>query len=209
MGLEARTRVTLNGREDAGIAHCGDGEIDFRGEARLRWKWSDLTRIAANDGVLSISRNAETAEFFLGPDAEKWLARIKNPKPRLDKLGLKADHRYRTIGQFEDTFAAELRERAGCPCQDRPLDVVFVRVDGAADLDRLLEAKREIVPNGMIWAVWPKGRKELREDDIRTFALAHGLVDVKVASFDGTRSALKLVIPVALRPTSGGRSANR
>jgi hypothetical protein len=48
--------------------------------------------------------------------------------------------------------------------------------------------------------LWPKGRKELREDDVRAAAKAQGLVDVKVMSFSATLSALKLVIPVALRP---------
>ena len=47
--------------------------------------------------------------------------------------------------------------------------------------------------------MWPKGRPELREDDIRRAALAIDLVDVKVAAFSATHSALKLVIPVAKR----------
>ncbi|HEY2980381.1 MAG TPA: hypothetical protein VGJ22_04300 [Anaerolineales bacterium] len=48
-------------------------------------------------------------------------------------------------------------------------------------------------------AVWTKGRKEFREDDIRAFALAHDLVDVKVMAFSETLSGLKLGIPVAKR----------
>ena len=51
----------------------------------------------------------------------------------------------------------------------------------------------------MIWAVWPKGRKKLREDDVRGYALAQGLVDVKVVSFSETLSGLKLMIPRKLR----------
>ena len=48
---------------------------------------------------------------------------------------------------------------------------------------------------GAVWAVWRKGRKELNENHIRAGAIAAGLVDVKVARFSATHSALKLVVP--------------
>lgn len=80
-----------------------------------------------------------------------------------------------------------------------PYDAVFVRLEPSDNFKLIDKARKQIEPNGMIWAIWPKGRKELREDDIRKYALANGLVDVKVASFSDTLSALKLVIPVALR----------
>lgn len=79
------------------------------------------------------------------------------------------------------------------------LDAVFIRMDSDEDLTKLNEARAQIGQAGMIWAVWPKGRKEFREDDIRDYALRNELVDVKVASFSDSLSALKLVIPVALR----------
>lgn len=200
MGLDSNCRVTLNGQTAEGVAHCGDGEITFRGPFALRWKWSELGKVSAQDGLLRLNRGADVAEFELGDRAEKWLQTIKNPKPRLDKLDLKPGHSYQSWGEFDDAFAGELLGRAGDPGAD-PLDCVFVRLNSQEDLPMLLDGREKIAPNGMVWAVWPKGRKELREDDIRNFALANGLVDVKVASFSGTLSALKLVIPLALRPT--------
>jgi hypothetical protein len=56
-----------------------------------------------------------------------------------------------------------------------------------------------IQPDGAIWAVWRKARKELTENHVREAALAAGLVDVKVARFSETHSALKLVVPKARR----------
>jgi hypothetical protein len=47
--------------------------------------------------------------------------------------------------------------------------------------------------------VWAKGRKELNENHVRDAALDAGLVDVKVARFSATHSALKLVVPKAKR----------
>jgi len=51
----------------------------------------------------------------------------------------------------------------------------------------------------MIWAIWPKGRSEFRDAEIRDYILKIGLVDIKVASFSTSLSALKLVIPLKAR----------
>lgn len=198
MGLEATCRVVLGNQESVGKAHCGDGEIDFRGDFRFRWKWSELGSVESEGGVLHLTRGGEQVQFHLGDVAMKWENAIRNPKSRLDKFGLKAGHRYQAVGVFDDDFLPELQARAGEPGEE-PLDLVFVRLDAVGDLSKLLDGRDKIAQNGMIWAVWPKGRKEFREDDIRNFALANGLVDVKVASFSDQLSALKLVIPVALR----------
>ena len=48
--------------------------------------------------------------------------------------------------------------------------------------------------------IWPKGRKEFREDDVRAAGPDAGLVDVKVVAFSETLSGLKMMIPVAQRP---------
>ena len=66
-------------------------------------------------------------------------------------------------------------------------------------LARLRALREHIKPEGGIWVVWTKGRKEFREDDIRAAGPGAGLVDVKVVAFSETLSALKLVIPVKLR----------
>lgn len=199
MGLETICRVEFEGRASEGRAHCGDGELSFKGEFQLRWKWDELSRVAVDGEVLSVTRGSQTARFHLGERAAQWAHSINSPKPRLDKFGLKPNHRYAAWGEFDPDFAGELVERAGEPCAEDRLDVVFVQLIDIAELPKLREARAKIVSNGMVWAVWPKGRKEFREDDIRQFAIANGLVDVKVASFSQTLSALKLVIPVALR----------
>jgi hypothetical protein len=68
-----------------------------------------------------------------------------------------------------------------------------------ADLPRLTTLRAAIDKGGAVWVIWPKGRKEFREDDVRAYGRAAGLVDVKVARFSDTLSALKMVIPRAQR----------
>ncbi len=200
MGLEVNCRVRLNGAASEGKAHCGDNEIDFRGDFKFKWFWRELTSATATDGVLRVTRKEDVAEFELGESAAaKWLHAIQNPKSRLDKLGLKPGHRWAALGVVDDAFLPEAIARAGEQASGPPFDVVFVRFDSAADLPKLKEARAAIKPDGMVWAVWPKGRKEFREDDARRYGGEIGLVDVKVASLSDELSGLKLVIPVALR----------
>ncbi len=123
-------------------------------------------------------------------------------RSRTEKLGVRPGCRAVIIGLKDAAFVNELRA-AGARVASRPgagpYDMVIVRLNAASDLPSLIEAKKRIVPNGMIWAVWPKGRKEFREDDIRHFGPAAGLVDVKVMSFSDELSGLKLVVPLAQR----------
>lgn len=131
------------------------------------------------------------------------------PKParvytrsRTEKLGVKPGSRVALMGLDDGAFREELRA-AGARLATRlgpgPYDIVIARLNAASDLPSLIDAKKRIVANGMVWAVWPKGRKEFREDDIRHFGPGAGLVDVKVMSFSDELSGLKLVIPLALR----------
>jgi hypothetical protein len=78
-------------------------------------------------------------------------------------------------------------------------DLIFIYVDDRRALPRLTGLRRSLQPAGALWVLWPKGRKEFREDDIRAFGPEAGLVDVRVVAFSDALSALKMVIPVAQR----------
>ena len=57
-----------------------------------------------------------------------------------------------------------------------------------------------IKPDGAVWIVRPKGRKDVTEAETMAAGKRAGLVDVKVVSFSETHTAEKFVIPVAKRP---------
>jgi hypothetical protein len=123
-------------------------------------------------------------------------------RPLLDKLGVKPDMRVAVIGLEDAGFMRELKARTEDVALGRPrrdTAMVVLAVERPAQLTRLTTLERTIARDGAIWVLWPKGRKTLTETMIRDAALARGLVDVKVAAFSDTLSALKLVIPVARR----------
>ena len=117
----------------------------------------------------------------------------------LDKLGIKEGLRVAVLDIDDEVFTAELASRSVKRVSRGPADVVVWALDDAAEFARLPSLIDRIRPAGALWAVWPKGRKELNENHIREAALDAGLVDVKVARFSATHSALKLVIPKAKR----------
>ena len=124
--------------------------------------------------------------------------------PRLDRLGIKPGMRVALVELEDAAFEAEVRDRTHDVTHGEPLpdtDVVVYAADTLEALDRLPALRARIVPNGAIWVVSRKGRAAtIRDVDVINAAKAAALVDNKVASFDETRTSLRLVIPVALRP---------
>lgn len=122
---------------------------------------------------------------------------------RLDKLGVKPGARVAIVGVPDEDLRVELAGRTpdvtvGDPLPDT--DIVLLGADSQADLASLPALRDRIVPNGAVWVVSRKGRTAtLRDVEVIAAARASGLVDNKVASFSSTHTALRLVIPVALR----------
>jgi hypothetical protein len=133
--------------------------------------------------------------------------------PLLDKLGIRPGMRVAIVGTLEDDdevvdaagpFRARLAERTSDITDGSPKsesDIVLVAADSAAELAALADLRTRIRPAGAIWVVSRKGRAAtLRDVEVIAAAREHGLVDNKVVSFSARRTALRLVIPVALRP---------
>jgi hypothetical protein len=132
--------------------------------------------------------------------------------PLLDKLGVRPGMRVAIVGSLHDddeaVEAAEFRSgladrtsdiRDGAPGPGT--DLVFLAADTTAELATLAGLRPRIRPNGAIWVVSRKGKAAtLRDIEVIAAARDHDLVDNKVVSFSASRTALRLVIPVALRP---------
>ena len=126
--------------------------------------------------------------------------------PLIDKLGVKPGMRAAIVGPVDPdgSFRALLAEQTADVTEGQPLpdtDVVFLAADSRADLAALADVRRRIRPNGAIWVISRKGRAAtIRYADVLEAAQTSGLVDNKVASFSDTHTALRFVIPLALRP---------
>ncbi len=124
-------------------------------------------------------------------------------RPLLDKLGVKPDDRVCVIRVADDAFRALLAARLESPPRARPAKnaaLIFFGADSLDELERLPALRASLRPNGAIWVVSRKGKAATVKDiDVIAAAKHAGLVDNKVVAFSPTHTALRLVIPLALR----------
>jgi hypothetical protein len=202
MGAEANCKVTFQGKTMQGRALLETDELIFRGDIRLAFAYKSLASVEANDGKLTVHSPSGQAVFALGPLAEKWAQKILNPKGLLDKLGVKPGMRVAVLGVQDESFLKQLTGRTDAVRTNltrKENALIFLGANTKADLKKLGRFRDVLDKKGAIWVVWPKGKPELKEDDVRTAALGLGLVDVKVVKFSESHSALKLMIPLARR----------
>ena len=116
-------------------------------------------------------------------------------KPLTAKLGVRPDSRVLVTGA-PDGFTLDCPHDTGD--DHDPYDIVLLFCPTLATLeDEYDTAYRQLTMAGALWVAWPKRASgivtDITETAVRTHALTHGLVDVKIAAIDNTWSGLKLV----------------
>jgi hypothetical protein len=211
MGQQANCKVRVGGKVVLGKALLETEELIFRGsDLRLKIPFRQMSTIEAEDGWLRIDFPKGRAAFELGTQAAKWAHQIRNPKSRIDKLGVKAALRISLVGSTDVGFHQELRSRTDDITQGNAApdsDLIFLSVEAQQDLARLRALPKSLKSNGAIWVIYPKGKEHITEAGVFAAGKQAGLVDVKVASFSPTETALKFVIPVAKRHRGSLRGA--
>jgi hypothetical protein len=202
MGLEATCQARMGRQTSEGTCRLEETDIVFRGDFRFKVAIKDLRRVDVSGGALHLEWPEGNAVLDLGDMAARWAEKIKNPPSLLDKLGVKPGLRVSVVGIEDREFLDQLSARVDDLTRGRARagsDLVFVAMSHRSDLPRLDTLRAAIKASGAVWVIWPKGGKEFREDDVRAGGKAAGLVDVKVARFSDTLSALKMMIPRAQR----------
>jgi hypothetical protein len=199
MGLTADCTIEVNGEMIKGKALLETAELLFRGPRRIRVPFSAITNLQTVDEKLVVSCPDGPVIFHLGPAALKWEKKIRNPPTLLDKLGCKAELRLNINGAFEVPFLEQL-QTVGMKMARKDVDILLFRPESASALSKIEAFVRRIKPEGAIWVVYPKGVKSITEAQVMAAAKNEGMVDVKVAGFSPTLTAIKFVIPKTSRP---------
>ncbi|MGB7845483.1 MAG: hypothetical protein WBL63_07695 [Candidatus Acidiferrum sp.] len=202
MGNEAVCTLRYAGKSLSGRALLESSEITFRGDDPLKIPFSAIAALQAENGELHVRTKDGLAIFELGPQASKWRDKIANPKSLLDKLGVKPGDPVSLMGKFPADFLASLKQHRAVITQDRVAKDsawIFLAVAASRELRRLPSLSKSMRGATALWIVYPKGQKSIREADVRSAGLKSGLVDIKVASFSPTHTALKFVIPRSKR----------
>jgi hypothetical protein len=202
MGREAMCVAKNGGRSGEGKALLENDTLIFRGEFRLKVPLNEVTKVFARNGTLSVEWSGGKLGLVLGEEADKWAKAITNPKSLMDKMGVIPGLQVAIIGRFETSFRTEIMNALGVKPGVKPIpgcDLVFYLLSHENDPALLRDLIPAIEPDGAIWAVYPRGRKDLSEDTIRAAARGMGLVDVKIVRVSDTHGSIRLVIPKASR----------
>ena len=205
MGNEANCVVRIGKQKARGNALLETAEITFRSEdgaMRLKFAFAEIKSAAASGGHLRLEVPEGPAIFELGANAAKWCEKILHPKTRMEKLGVKADAAVALVGNFDEGFLAELRSqtknvdngKVGADAQ-----WIFFAADSTKELSQVPKLAKGLKGAAALWIVYPKGQKQITENDVIGAGRKSGLKDVKVVGFSLTHTALKFVIPVEKR----------
>ena len=202
MGNEAKCRVRFGKKSSEGKALLETSFISFRGEFRLKIPFAEIKAAKAVDGELRLQTAEGLAVFELGDAAGKWCEKILHPKTRGEKLGVKAGAKVRLIGEFEGEFRDEVKPAAKGSAKKKDAsepETIFLAVNTHGELAQLTKMAKAMRGAASLWIVYPKGRREITENGVLAVGRKAGLKDVKVVGFSVAHTALKFVIPVALR----------
>lgn len=202
MGAEAACTARVSGHRVDGRALLESDHLLFRGgEARVRVPFASVTRVDVEGGRLVVAHAGGVLELDLGPLAARWAEKIRNPKPLIDKLGVKPGARVVLLRLRDAPFEAQLAARTSDVTRRLRKDahVVFLLAESPRDLERLTAVEAAIVRDGAVWVVTPRGVRDVADAVVIAAGKAAGLVDNKVARFSETHTALRLVVPRARR----------
>ena len=200
MGNEAKGTVSYDGvAHDARVLLETD-EVIVRGGLKLRIAFREISEVKPVGDTLFIRWSDHELRVPLGRDAAKWAEKIRNPKSRIEKIGVKSGQRVSALGTLDRDFAEEL-EATGADVSTRlrkGADVIFVGVDSLGDM-RFERWRGFLQPAGAVWVIRRKADPAVSEAEVMRAGKAAGLVDVKVVRFSATHTAEKFVIPMTRR----------
>lgn len=187
----------------AGKALLETNEIIFRSDTlRLKIPFAQMKSVKAVDGDLQVQSAEGVVVFEVGPEAEKWAHRILHPKSRMEKLGVKPGAKATVIGKMEAEFEAEMEKVSpdfarGAIARDT--EWIFLATESEKELARATNIAKVMRGATALWIIYPKGRKDITENEVLRVGRKAGLKDVKVVGFSATHTALKFVVPVEKR----------
>ena len=129
----------------------------------------------------------------------------------MQKLGLAPDQRVELKGDLGPQLRRDAKTTLGRGfARSGPLDGAIVLVESVEQASEVLRRYRpRLRDSGYLWLVT---RKRGHYAYVNQMALVpeakrHGLIDNKTCSIDGGRSAIRFVVPRALRKATASRSA--
>jgi hypothetical protein len=209
LGQEITTQLRLDGRIIDVTALLETNTLVFRGGATMTIPFAEMFSVEASSGWLELKTARGLLLLELGPKAEVWKEKIKNPKALVEKLGLDASKKVAVVGKLDADLQADI-DASGAQVaksvRGTGFDIVFVAAKAKKDLEKLPAIKETIVDDGAIWIVYPKATAtgvkvdpELTERAVLTAGRTLTMTDNKQVKVNDDLTAVRFVIPAAYR----------
>jgi hypothetical protein len=205
MGTEIVGEAAYRGASHHIKLHLDGKELTLRDGLKLTIPLKEVRNVAASDGELTVAWAKEKIVLKVGDKAARLADKILHPPSLFDKLGIKAGHVISIVGLDDKSFLRDLKRRTESVFEETieaDSDVILFRAATKADLRRLKALQKSLKRDGAIWIIRtkaPQDAKAATEMDVITSVRASGLVDVKICAFSDELSAMKAVIPKAMR----------
>lgn len=200
MGKELQGWVQIGNKRHQGKILLETSELIFRGaDFRVKLAFKEMRTVLADAGILSVRTEKGVFAFEVGSAAAKWRQKILHPKTRIEKLGIKPGTAVRLVGGFERDFILELKDGEVEMLQGRDVAAsqnTFLAVARKSELAEIARHAKKMRGSDALWTVYPKGKKDLTENEVIGAGRKAGLKDVKVVGFSATNTALKFVLPL-------------
>lgn len=196
MGKDQETTFTINKIKASGRVLLETGEVIIRGEHARRIGFADMKKLAASRGTLRFEHRGDAIAIALGDAAGVWLEAIRNPRTRIQKLGVTAQTRVCVLGPAESDALAEIQAVTG----EKPgrrltkaIDIVLLFAPEPDALAALATIEPALAPKGAVWVLWPKGRKDFAHQDVVAAGKRAELSQTKSMGFSLVYTGLRLV----------------
>jgi len=203
VGQEVKTTLRFDGRILEGVALLEGDSLLFRGAgSTIALKLAEIFKADANAGWLDLQTSRGLLLFELGPKAETWAEKIKNPKGLVEKLGVDANKKVCIVGKLDPDLRADIEStgaKVAKTARGKDFDLIFVAASSKKDLEKLASHRAMLDDLGALWIVFPKGSEELRERDVLIAGRTLQLTDNKQVKVSETLTSVRFVIPVAQR----------
>lgn len=199
MGEEVAGTVSVGGQKVNVRGDFASDHVTFSGGRRGEVAYKQVEVVSTSKGILKLRVDGLVMEFPLGQKVDRLANKIRKPPSLMEKLGVKAGMRVDSAG-VPKSLSRQLE--AAAPLvkgQSGPLDLLFFGANNIEALESLEQVRLRVAPAGGLWVVYPKGKSAIRESDVLAAGRAAGLKDVKVARISPSYTALKFVVPLALR----------
>ena len=194
MGLELKDcSAEIKGEFYHGRLHVDSKNLEFK-NSELSWAVpvGKGTRVKIEGTQLTVSRGRKSAIFSIEEKLEKWADKILHPPTLGTKLGLKTGLRYWVRGELDPGLSEELDQVGLEPAKGpKSCELVFVFLNSQPDLKKLDAALKSVKTKTHVWAIWPKGTKEIPQSAVIAEARKHGIGPGKGIAFDDVRSAMR------------------